>query len=211
MSFNVRSFSNPNIFASNLYVINSESWNLLIDPSFFDDEIKKYLDKIWWLDGILITHWHGDHIRAIDRFVKFFPEAKVYIHSLDCELLKNIQLNCSFSVWNSEIIIDSDVEKIQEWSLKIWWYDIQVINFQWHTYWSVMYYFPKEKILFTWDTIMSDSIWTPDIPTWDINLLMKSVQKFKALWLSGDTICYPWHGKSILYADILKNNPYLNL
>ncbi len=211
MNFVVKTFFNRNIFASNLYVLSSDFWNILIDPSFFDDEIKKYLDGIGGLDAILITYGHADHIRATDEFVKNFPKAKVYIHQLDVDLLKDTGLNCSFSVGKQAIIIDSKIQSIQEWNLKIWWYDIQVFSFQWHTYWSVMYYLPEQKILFMWDTIMSDSIWTPDIPTWDINLLMKSVQKFKALWLPGDTICYPWHGKSILYVDILKNNPYLNL
>lgn len=205
----VKTFVNRKIFASNLYIVSSDLWNLLIDPSFYDDEIEKYLEWIWWLDAVLITHWHGDHIRNTDSYIQKYPNAKIYVHELEQELLKNIELNCSLRVWSEKIIINSDYEAIKEWNLKIWWYDIQVFLFQWHTNGSVMYYFPHQKIMFLWDTIMADCIWRRDLPTWNFNLVRQSIQKFKNLDVFGDTICYPWHWESVLFSDILAKNNYL--
>ena len=72
-----------------------------------------------------------------------------------------------------------------------------------------MYYLKEEWILFSWDMILMDSIWTLSTPTWDIKKMQDSISKIKKFWFPLDTKVYPWHWEVMTYWDILKINPYL--
>jgi len=205
----VRSFTIDEVFASTTYVLSSNEWVILIDPWYYSLELSNYLHHIGTLDAILITHWHGDHIRDIDKIKKDFPSSTVYIHKDDVEMLTNPYLNCARLVGDYDIIIESNITAIEEWKLKIWWYDIQVIHTPWHTYGGVMYYFIKDNALFLWDTILWNTIGTMRIPTWNEWLMYKSLEKFKNLNLWLDTITYSWHWDVMKYWDLLKINNFL--
>jgi len=205
----IKTFINPNIFSSNVYVINYDNTVIVIDPWFYDWELKEYLSKLWKVDTILLTHGHWDHIRCVDKIVEDHPKAKVYIHPFDKELLSNIQLNCSFLVWNEEIKLESDVTLIEQWNYDFWELKANVIHVPWHTDWCVMYYFEKLSALFLGDTVMGDSIWTLSTPTWDINKMQASLWKFKHLWIDLWTLCYPGHWEEMSYWEILRINPFL--
>jgi len=210
MKFELRTFVNTNIFACNVYVLKYNDTVIIIDAWFYDWDLKEYLNKLWKVDAILLTHGHWDHIRAIDKIKEDYPEANVYIHSWDNELLHNTELNCSFLVWREAIDIQSDVKLIEQWDLKIWDITTQVIYVPWHTKWCCMYYFKELWVLFLWDTVMWDSIWTLRTPTWDFNKMEASLWKFKHLWLDHKVICYPWHWEQMEYWEILRINPFLN-
>ena len=200
----------PNwIFSSNVYVISSEKWTLVVDPWFYDDKLQIYLKFLWKIDWILLTHGHWDHIRCVDEIKHDFPEAQIYIHKEDKWLLSDTYLNCSHLIGNKDIIVKSETIEIEGWNIKIWWYDIIIYYFPWHTDWWVMYYFPEENIMFMWDVVMSDTIWTIRVPTWNIEKMNNTIQKFKNLNISPNTICYPWHSESAYFMDILCNNMYL--
>jgi len=209
MKSSIKSFNNQNIFSSEVYVINYNNLVIIIDPWFFDWELKEYIKQLWKVDTILLTHGHWDHIRCTDKIKENYPEANIYIHTLDKELLTNTELNCSFLVWEKTIKIQSDVNLIEQWTYNFWELSVQVIHVPWHTNWCVMYYFEKLSALFLWDTIMGDSIWTLNTPTWDINKMQASLWKFKHLWIDSSTLCYPWHWKIMSYWKILNDNPFL--
>ena len=69
--------------------------------------------------------------------------------------------------------------------------------------------FWKLSALFLGDTVMGDSIWTLQTPTWDINKMQASLWKFKHLWIDSSTLCYPWHWEVMSYGEILRINPFL--
>ena len=206
----IKTFSNSNIFSSEVYVITYNNTVIVIDPWFYDWDFKEYLAKLWKVDSILLTHGHWDHIRCVDKIVEDYPNANVYIHHFDKELLTNTELNCSFLVWREAIEIKSDVNFIEQWNYDFWELPAQVIHVPWHTDWCVMYYFEKLSALFLWDTVMGDSIWTLRTPTWDINKMQASLWKFKHLWIDTWTLCYPWHWEAMTYWEILRINPFLN-
>ena len=62
----IKTFVNQDIFSSNVYVITWDRTVIVIDPWFYDWEFKEYLKGIWKVDAIILTHWHWDHIRAVD-------------------------------------------------------------------------------------------------------------------------------------------------
>ena len=62
----------------NCYIVNIGSKALIIDPG--DDEeliLKAIKDNNYEVQGILITHYHFDHIGALERMKKEFPNAKL--------------------------------------------------------------------------------------------------------------------------------------
>ena len=209
MEADIKTFINPNIFSSNVYVITYNDTVIIIDPWFYDWELKEYLNKLWKIDSILLTHGHWDHIRCVDQIIKVFPKAQAYIHPFDKKLLSDTNLNCSFLVWSEAIQIKSDVKLIEQWTYDLWELTAQVIHVPWHTDWCVMYYFEKLSALFLGDTVMEDSIWTLEMPTWDINKMQASLWKFKHLWIDLSTLCYPWHWEVMSYEEILRINPFL--
>ena len=209
MQSHIKTFINPNIFSSNVYVINYDNTVIVIDPGFYDWELKEYLKELWKVDSILLTHGHWDHIRCVDKIVEDYPNANVYIHPFDKELLSNIQLNCSFLIWNEEIKVKSDVKLIEQWNYDFWELQANVIHVPGHTDWCVMYHFEKLSALFLGDTVMWDSIWTLSTPTGDINKMQASLWKFKHLWIDLKTLCHPGHWEAMSYWEILKINPFL--
>ena len=207
----IKTFVNQDIFSSNVYVIKWDRTVIVVDPWFYDWEFKEYLNEIWKVDAIILTHWHWDHIRAIDEIVDDYPSTKVYIHSQDKELLNNTELNCSFLVWRKAIEIHSKVNFLEWWEFSIWEFSINAIHVPGHTDWCTMFYFKDLNTLFLWDTVMGDSIETLRTPTWDFNKMEASLGKFKHLWLPEDTQCYPWHWDVCSYWEILRINPFLNM
>ena len=208
MESDIRTFINPNIFSSNVYVINYDNTVIVIDPGFYDWDLKGYLSKLWKVNAILLTHGHWDHIRCVDQIVKDYPKAKVYIHSFDKELLSDTKLNCCFLIWDDEIKVQSNTTFIEQWNYEFWGLSAQIIHVPGHTDWCVMYYFEKLSALFLWDTVLGESIWTLRTPTWDYNKMPASLWKFKHLWIDLWTLCYPWHWEIMTYWEILRINPF---
>lgn len=210
MKYSIKTFYNPNIFTSNVYVITYNNTVIVIDPWFYSWTLKEYLNQLWKIDSILLTHGHWDHIRSVDEIVKDYPNVNVYIHHFDKELLSNPMLNCSFLIWDQIIKIESHVNFIEQWNYNFWELSYNIIHVPWHTNWSVLYYFEKLWSMFLWDTVMGNSIWTLNTPTGDINKMQASLWKFKHLWIDPRTQCYPWHWEIMNYWEILETNPFLN-
>ena len=206
----IKKFVNNTIFSSNIYVIRDNDTVILIDPGFYDDNLKKYLKECGKLDAILLTHGHFDHINAIDKIKDDYPATKIYIAKEDYDTIKNPQLNLSY-VMNYDLIIKSEVNKINGEFLNINDYKIQVISTPGHTKGSVMYYFKKENVLFTGDTIMKDTIGTTRYAGGNDIEMKESIKKFANLNINNDTIVYPGHDEEETYKYIKNNNPYIRI
>ena len=62
----------------NCYIVNIEKKALIVDPGDDEEKILKLIkDKDYEIVGILITHHHFDHVGALDRMIKEFPNAKL--------------------------------------------------------------------------------------------------------------------------------------
>lgn len=73
---------------TNTYLIKRDNKCLVVDPAYDFEFIKKQIGKLN-LEGILITHYHFDHIGALDEVKKYY---KVPIYDY-----KNIKNNSSFN------------------------------------------------------------------------------------------------------------------
>lgn len=159
----------------NCYILIKDNDALVIDPG--DNYLSiKNLIKNKNVVGVLITHYHFDHIGALKELLNDYDAQVIDYKSSS----KNINI-CNFN--------------------------FKIIETKGHTSDSVSYYFKEDNVMFTGDFIFKESIGRCDMPTGDINDMMKSLKKLKEF--NSNITLYPGHGdKTTLYNE-LKNNYYL--
>ncbi|HNP89154.1 MAG: putative metallo-hydrolase [Microgenomates group bacterium ADurb.Bin219] len=185
---------------------------LIIDPAddanFISEQIlRQNLKPV----AILATHGHFDHILAADELQMAFAspaEASAkeglpfYINEKDLFLVKNLQKNASF--WAKREIIERppspSIFSSDNFKFSILNFKLDLIPTPGHTPGSVCFYFPKEKILFSGDTLFADGVGRTDLSYSSPNDLQNSLKKLAQL--PRETKIYPGHGKS---ADLSKN------
>lgn len=200
----VKMFQSTYQFSCNVYVVSSDKGNILIDPGHYDDEIREYIDQIGGLDAILLTHGHWDHTFGLDHLKADFPDVPVYMPVDGHDFLQDPYLNGS--IFNGfEVRIQSEVNTVEEGSLQIGGYDIDVINTPGHCRGCALYYFKNENVLFTGDTIMK-RLASPIRPTGSEEDQRNSILKFTQLGYPGDTPVYPGHDESTTYGYLMKHN-----
>ena len=193
----------------NCYILASgpDSRAIIIDPGSEKQRIGRVLKKYRLMPGLVInTHGHIDHIGCDDKF-----GVPVYIHRQDSAMLQNPELNLStflaapFSI-QFDIKVLEDKEDIQLGQIQL-----EVIHVPGHTPGGIALLLkkPKDKILFTGDSLFYHGIGRTDFPGASETLLIKSIKE-KLFKLSDDTAVYPGHGPSSTIGEEKNNNPFLN-
>ena len=85
--------------------------------------------------------------------------------------------------------------------------EVEIIETPGHTPGGVCYYFPKDKLLLSGDTLFAGSVGRTDLPGGDMATLMDSLQKLTAL--PDDTLVIPGHGMHTRIALEKSGNPFL--
>lgn len=155
---------------------------IIIDAGMYDErEQQRFADYITKQHlhpiALLITHAHPDHVCGIE-FIQ--------------------------QTYNLTPIIQPQ-EGILALPHTDW--HIEVIATPGHKEDCVCYYLPKEKILFTGDTLFQESIGRTDLPGGDMGTLIRSLKKL--VILPEETQVYPGHGYPTTIAHEKLYNPYL--
>lgn len=181
---------------TNCYLIFDEEQKnaIIVDPA---DEAEKLKQKIreesLYPCAILLTHGHFDHIKAVDELRNTY-HIPVYCHVEEKELMGDMNLNLSsmfgkgFTVIPDQTITDQEIIIIAD-------FQIQVLHTPGHTKGSVCYYFPKEKILISGDTLFRESVGRTDFPTGNAATLKQSIEE-KLFCLEDDVRVYPGHDEA---------------
>lgn len=132
----------------NCYILDIDNKVLVIDPG---DEFDKIIDVIGNREvvGIIITHYHFDHIGALDDLINKY-NVLVYDRENMCE---------------GENIIDK--------------FNFDVIYTPGHKEDAITIYFKEEKCMFCGDFIFRGSIGRCDLPGGNINKMIKSIAMIK--------------------------------
>lgn len=182
---------------------------IVVDPG---DEAEKLLrygqEKGLKIQAILLTHGHFDHIMAVEALKKEW-NAPVYASEEERVVLENPQINLSVQLGTPlKLTADhylSDGEELEFMGQKV-----KCILTPGHTSGGMCYYFPKQGVLFSGDTLFQESIGRTDFPTGSMSTLIRSIRE--KLWpLAPATKVYPGHGMMTSIESEKLYNPYAAL
>ncbi|MCA9372140.1 MBL fold metallo-hydrolase [Candidatus Woesebacteria bacterium] len=186
---------------ANCYLLEHEGQALLIDPGDAADFlIEKIRQKNAELVGILATHGHFDHVMAVGELQLSYPNIPLHIHTQDQFLLDRLTSTAEHFLGYKPIVIPiRHRTNLQKGALSIGVFSLEVIETPGHTPGSCCFYFKKEKILFTGDTLFRGAIGRNNYVYSDPKKLEQSVQHL--LSLPKDTVVYPGHGEETMIGE----------
>lgn len=190
------------IFHTNTYLLTIGEFAIYIDPASKPIKMIEELgDKK--LIGILLTHGHFDHIKAVDDLANKY-KAPVYVHKDDEYLIRNRFQAKPFGILNSPYIT-SPVTYLQEGKMNIGPFEFETIFTPGHTKGSVCYKFDND--LFTGDTLFKESVGRTDLDGGDSTSLKSSLRILGAY--SENLIIHPGHEDESCLDYEKKHNTYL--
>ena len=185
---------------TNTYLLTQGNDAILIDPA---SKAEKLIDILgdYNLLGILLTHGHFDHIKAVDGLYEKY-HCPVYLHEKDEELARDKNSGEDFGLVS---YISCPIAKLQEGKMNIGPFNFEVIFTPGHTEGSVIYLF--DDCIFTGDTLFKGSVGRTDLKGGDARKLKDSLRVFKSF--NKNYSIYPGHEESSTLLDELANNYYL--
>lgn len=184
----------------------------IIDCGAFNVNEKNTLSTFIHENGLqlkysLLTHAHFDHIFGVSFIKEEFgiaptchiKEEKIYKEMPLMAMQFGIKLQSPMP--QIEAFVDENI------TLQIGEIEINVLHTPGHTPGGICFYIPKERILFSGDTLFYESIGRADLPEGNYQQEIESIRN-KLFILPADTCVYPGHGPSTTIEWEKTNNMY---
>lgn len=181
------------VLAVNCYIIGDEksSRAAVIDPGGDADKILQVLeDNGYELDYIILTHAHGDHIGGAQQ-LQDITKVPIYIHQDDLYILQDKSKNYSALMAMPGVEIHTDKLLKDGDSLPLGNETLNIIHTPGHSPGGICIL--VDNLLFTGDTLFSNSIGRTDLEGGDHEELIQSI-KTKLFVLDDDILVLPGHG-----------------
>lgn len=188
------------LLRANCYFVENDNRCLIIDPAdeadFILDEVqRKKLNPI----AMLATHGHFDHILAAGEIQLSF-KIPLFISQKDLFLVKRLNETARhFLEYDPKAIAPIVVKDVNEGELVLDGFELEAIATPGHTPGSMSFYFAKEMVLLSGDTLFKGCIGRYDFSYSRKKDLQKSLRKL--LNLPESTIVYPGHGEETTIAQ----------
>ncbi len=193
------------------YVVSSQGRAVIVDPAANATKIIQYLGtKKLIPEAILLTHGHFDHIGAVNELAAKYS-LPIYAHKSEKEYFDQPEVNLSTMTYQPFVLSeDLDYHWLADGAtLTCLDTQVKVFHVPGHTSGSLCYYFVKDRMVFTGDTLFKQSIGRTDFIYGNHQQLVTGIRQ-KLLTLPDDTLVYPGHGDCTTVADEKRNNPFLN-
>lgn len=179
---------------------------IVVDPGDEADKILQYVrDRKLNIQAILLTHGHFDHIMAVEALKKEW-NVPVYASHEERQVLENPQINLSVQMASPlSLTVDKYLKDGEK--LELMGQEVRCILTPGHTCGGMCYYFPKQGVLFSGDTLFQESVGRTDFPTGSMSTLIRSVRE-KLFTLAPATRVYPGHGMMTSIENEKMYNPY---
>ncbi len=193
---------------TNCYLVSNEETKelLIVDPGDQADLLARKIDESGAKPAaILLTHGHFDHVLAVNELAEQY-QIPVYAHENEKKQLHSTAVEFFPHLGRSgEIKVDHFISG--EPLLKLAGFEIKVFMTPGHTQGGVCYYFEKEGLLFSGDTLFFGSIGRTDFPGGSYKDLIQSVET-KLFPLPEDVVVYPGHNNATSIGFEKQNNPF---
>lgn len=177
---------------TNVYIVANQNNAMVVDPG---GEANKIIDKLNELNlnlkYIVLTHCHSDHIGAVIELQKA-KGGKVLASSEDGKAVNNPIRNLAPFVGSK--LKKINVDRFLKEGDKIFLDDeeFEVIETPGHTKGGICIYSPKQKALFSGDTIFKGTFGRTDLPGSSYADIKNSISKL--MKLPDETNVFPGHG-----------------
>lgn len=196
-NMNILKFSLGQMQANCYFLIEGEEC-LIVDPAddaaFILEELQRRKLK---LVGMIATHGHFDHVLAAGEIQMHVGNRYVcsfHINQNDKFLVDRLNETAEYFLgYNPHSLQPKEIKYLKEGKLDVGSWKLDVISTPGHTPGSVGYSFPKERIIFTGDTLFKGGIGRYDFSYSCKNDLKKSINNL--FQLPKNTVIYSGHGE----------------
>lgn len=180
---------------------------IVFDPADKGDILfRKMTDAGFTVRAMLLTHGHFDHIWGVNK-LRDLSGAKVYAYEGEKELCEDAVKNVSGQAGRAETVVADEYIRDGE-IIEVVGMRCRLIATPGHTQGSCCYYFERDGILISGDTLFQESIGRTDLPTGSYSALIHSVQD-KLMSLPDEVKVYPGHGDETSIGHERKYNPFV--
>lgn len=199
----VFTFSPRDYFGSNMYIIESDGFGAVIDPSFNYSEIEDFIkNNNIAIKYIILTHAHFDHILELDAY-KEHTSAEVVLGREEVPALHDSNINCYKLFFNKDKTYTGTYTTVKDGDLlELGKSQVRIIETPGHTAGSISLFIDGN--LFVGDTVFAgNSIGRTDLPGGDIHKLYISIDKISSF--PTETVIYSGHGPKTTVKEIKSN------
>lgn len=189
------------------YVYDGETKRgLIVDPADSPDTIIARVDSLSMIpEAVLITHGHFDHVLAMNKVREHYG-IKVYAGLTEKQVLHDMAMNLTSSFGMGQTF-DADIYLKDGEEFEAAGYHIKAIEVPGHTIGGMCYYFDKQGVLFSGDTLFCESVGRSDFPGGSASALCRGI-KDKLFVLPEHTKVYPGHMDETTIGNEIKYNPF---
>lgn len=194
--------------ATNTYYVYDDETKrgLIVDPADSPDTIIAKADSLPMIpEAILITHGHFDHVLAMNKVREHYG-IKVYAGLTEKHVLHDMAMNLTSSFGMGQVF-DADIYLKDGEEFETAGYHIKAIEVPGHTIGGMCYYFDKQGVLFSGDTLFCESVGRSDFPGGSASALCRGI-KDKLFILPEHTKVYPGHMDETTIGNEIKYNPF---